>query len=348
MAIVVSRNGRDAKEIERSPIEQEGYLQKYIYDNPESLPLSEIKEDISLFIIAREFPTSSGPIDALGIDSAGEIYLIETKLYKNPDKRLVVAQILDYGASLWHGYNDFSEFVRIIDDQVNEKFNVGLNQKLRDRFGIADEGVSALLENIERNLNDGNFRFVVLMDRVSSKLKDLIVFMNQNTKFDIFAAEMEFYKYEDYEILITKMFGLEVKKNIGGPGRRGTIWTEKEFFDSVENEVSDKAITNVIKELYEFTRKESSRPPWLKRPTKYGIFNFFVRENDKDYSLFNVRSYGCIRFYGLNRRNEFRKGLQDLGLDILDDAKEREFRLDVFKEEVSLEDFKKVVMKLVL
>jgi hypothetical protein len=53
------------------------------------------------FLSDRAFPTNSGPIDALGINKDGEIYIIETKLYKNPDKRLVVAQVLDYGASLW-------------------------------------------------------------------------------------------------------------------------------------------------------------------------------------------------------------------------------------------------------
>lgn len=40
-------------------------------------------------------------IDAVALDQNGDIYLIETKLYKNPDKRQVIAQVLDYGASLW-------------------------------------------------------------------------------------------------------------------------------------------------------------------------------------------------------------------------------------------------------
>jgi RecB family endonuclease NucS len=54
--------------------------------------------------LAREFSTKSGPIDALGVDKDGELYLIETKFYKNPDKRTVVAQVLDYGASLWSNF----------------------------------------------------------------------------------------------------------------------------------------------------------------------------------------------------------------------------------------------------
>jgi hypothetical protein len=66
---------------------------------------------LRLLILAREFPTVSGPIDALGIDQDGNIYVIETKLAKNPDKRYVLAQVLDYGAALWRTYENGDEFI---------------------------------------------------------------------------------------------------------------------------------------------------------------------------------------------------------------------------------------------
>ncbi|MFQ3675128.1 MAG: hypothetical protein SNJ64_01125 [Endomicrobiia bacterium] len=141
MAIIISKNGKNAQKIDKSTFKKEDYLQKYIHDNPESIPLYDIKEDIRLLILAREFPTDSGPIDALGVDKDGKIYLVETKLYKNPDKRLVVAQVLDYGAFLWRSYSNFDKFARILDEKVHEKFGVNLDQKLGDFFGIDDEGV---------------------------------------------------------------------------------------------------------------------------------------------------------------------------------------------------------------
>lgn len=71
-------------------------------------------------ILAREFPTGSGAIDALGVDQDGELYLIETKL------------------------------------------------------------------------EAGSFRFVVLMDRLEPRLKDLIAFINRNCRFDVFGVELDF------------------------------------------------------------------------------------------------------------------------------------------------------------
>ena len=72
MAIIVSKNGKNAKKIDKSIIEKEDYLQKYIYDNPESIPIYEISDDIKVLVLGREISTNSGPIDAFGIDKNGE------------------------------------------------------------------------------------------------------------------------------------------------------------------------------------------------------------------------------------------------------------------------------------
>ncbi|HEY4497253.1 MAG TPA: hypothetical protein VJC20_00620, partial [Candidatus Paceibacterota bacterium] len=190
MAIIISKKGKNAQRIEKSNFEKEDYLQQYIYDNPESIPLYDIKEDIRLLILAREFSTNSGPIDAIGVDKDGEIYLVETKLYKNPDKRYVVAQVLDYGAALWSEGLDFDEFIRRLDEEVNKKFKASLRERLKEFFELGDEEAASLLENIRQNLNKGNFRFVVLMDKLHDQLKDLIIFINENSRFDIFAVEL--------------------------------------------------------------------------------------------------------------------------------------------------------------
>lgn len=129
MPIVVMKPGQGAKKVTQMPISQEEYLQKYIHDNPDIIPLDDIKEDLRLLVLAREFPASSGSIDALAVDDEGAVYIVETKLYKNPDKRLVVAQLLDYGAALWNSYRDYSEAERILDRAVNQKFPSDYEEK---------------------------------------------------------------------------------------------------------------------------------------------------------------------------------------------------------------------------
>lgn len=66
------------------------------------------------------------------------------------------------------------------------------------------EDVTDVLVAITDNLNSGNIKFVVLMDKLHNRLKDLIVYINQNSHFDIYAVEAEYYRYDDFEIIISK------------------------------------------------------------------------------------------------------------------------------------------------
>jgi hypothetical protein len=320
MAIIVTSGGRDAEKIDKSDMEAEDFLQKFIYDNPESLPLDDIKEDIRLLILAREFPTGSGPIDALGIDKDGEIYVVETKLYKNPDKRLVLAQVLDYGAALWRGYANFNDFLRTLEEHAQNQFHTSLNQKLKDFFGITDDDLSTLLDALESNLTDGNFRFVVLMNRLQDRLKDLIIFMNRNSRFDIFGVEMEFYKFKEYEIVIPKLFGSEVKVKVGistgATGRKK--WEEGNFFEDVRRRLPEKDV-DCIRRLYQFSARMADAMGWG-RGLDRGSFNpKFSKVSAR--SMYTVYSDGVMRlnFGWLNDTKKaeeysrrFREGLQGL------------------------------------
>jgi len=295
MTIIISKNGKNAQKIDKSSFKEEDYLQKYIYENPDSIPLYEIDENIRLLILAREFPTNSGPIDALGIDANGEIYLIETKLYKNPDKRLVVAQVLDYGAALTFNYRDFSDFLQTLETKVNQHFQTSLIQKINDFFGFADEEATGLIENLKTNLDKGRFRFVVLMDKLESRLKDLIIFLNQNSRFDVYGVELEYYNYNDFEIMIPRLFGAEVKKEMDVTTASGIRkqWNEKSFFEEIEKNLNDKEI-EAIKKLYDFSKLIADRINWGTGAQR-GSFNPILNKICPR-SLFSVFTDGRMSF----------------------------------------------------
>jgi hypothetical protein len=198
--------------VNKSDFQKEHRLQKYISENPESIPIYELKEDKRLFVAKREFPTSSGPIDALAVDEEGDIYVIETKLYKNPDKRTVVAQALDYGAALWKHMTDFRVFMEILNQETMKRFNLRFREKIQEFFNMDAEQVDYAIDTLQNNLTQGNIKFVILMDTIDGRLKDLIIYLNQNSSFDIYATQLEYYKFEEYEIVIPRIFGAEVKK----------------------------------------------------------------------------------------------------------------------------------------
>jgi hypothetical protein len=214
MTIIVSKkDSRSADVVNKSDFAQERNLQDYICDHPESIPIYELREDKRLLVAARELRTDSGPVDAFGVDQDGDLYIVETKLYRNPDKRTVVAQALDYGASLWR-HADFDELLSALNEAGTKQWKMTFREKLADFYSLEEEDVNALIESMQKNLGEGNLKFVVLMDKLDDRLKDLITYVNQNSQFDIYAVELEYYKHDIYEIIIPRIFGDEVKKDV--------------------------------------------------------------------------------------------------------------------------------------
>lgn len=263
MTLIVSKYGKNARVVPRSSIEKEDQLQEYIHDNPEVIPIYEIKEDRKLLIVAREYETISGSIDALAVDADGDLYIVETKLYKNPDKRKVVAQALDYGASLWRRSNDYEIFLDRIQNEIQKKFSLSFEEKAMIHFGIDEDGFSHLIEGIRLNLSSGTLRFVILMDKLDERLKDLIVFINQNSNFDIYAVELDQYKFEDYEIMIPRIFGVEVKKSLTSshPAGARRRWDEYSFLQQASERIDPEKVEQ-LKDLIDFCKVNCDSISW--------------------------------------------------------------------------------------
>lgn len=92
----MTRAGKSTR-VERQAFADEDALQRFIYQNPEALPVDDSDTDLRLHVLGREFPTTSGPIDILATDAEGRVCIIETKFYRNP--RQAVGSFADSG--LW-------------------------------------------------------------------------------------------------------------------------------------------------------------------------------------------------------------------------------------------------------
>jgi len=137
MSIIISKKGGEKRKLEKRTIGEEAKLQKYIFENPDVIPFDEIKENISFTVLDKEFPLNVGSIDVLGVDSEGDLYIIETKLYKDQDKRKVLAQVLDCGASLWGSYSGASDaLIQELDKRVLEGTDAGSREKLLSKMPI--------------------------------------------------------------------------------------------------------------------------------------------------------------------------------------------------------------------
>lgn len=260
MAIVFRKNDQNAEILNESKFAQEDSMQEYLINNPEIVPVYEIEEDARLLIVAREFSTASGPIDALGFDEYGNIYVIETKLFKNPDKRTVLAQAMDYGAALWKHHANAEDFFGQLDEYAYKYFDQGFKDKFCDFFGVEDSESDLAFDNIKSNLEDGSIKFVVMMDKLEARLKDLISYINQNSKFDVYAVELDFYKHDEFEVVIPKLYGAEVRKevNLHTPTvqKRGK-WDDQSFRVKVDELAPDQK--RAVLAIYDWVVESSDK-----------------------------------------------------------------------------------------
>lgn len=302
MAIIISKNNKDAQKLDPLDFGLEAEMQEYIYDNPNVIPLYDIKANIRLFVAAREFATKSGPIDALGFDQDGNIYVVETKLYRNPDKRTVVAQALDYGASLWRHSTDFDNFIELLNRHTSKQFGVIFQQKYAEFFDKED--ITDSLVAIKDNLNSGNIKFVIMMDTLHDQLKDLIVYVNQNSQFDIYAVELEYYKHAEFEIIIPKLFGDEVKKEVvstkASSGYTYNPISADEFSDHVNGKanLSDESKQTILKlrDTYQALADKQDSSVFYYYSPKADRAGFGVNDADGKQALL-VMSNGEVWFY---------------------------------------------------
>lgn len=104
--IIIDKSGKTVfPELVKMP--SEAWLQKLLPTCPEILPTAEIDSRYAkLFYIASEVATEStkigkGHIDILYLSTNGNLVIVETKLYRNPESsRQVIGQVLDYAVSL--------------------------------------------------------------------------------------------------------------------------------------------------------------------------------------------------------------------------------------------------------
>ncbi len=90
----------------------------------------------------------------------------------------------------------------------------GLGDPVKALGAFLDGDEQAALEHLGNpcdSLATGRFTAIVLMDHLPAQLRDLILFMNENSVFGILAVELEYYSHAGTEVAYPKLFGAETR-----------------------------------------------------------------------------------------------------------------------------------------
>lgn len=162
---------------------REGWFQELLYKNPSLIPIDEIEKVFGPLIpVARELPTSAGPVDVVYISPGGYITLVETKLFRNPEaRREVVAQIVDYAAAMagWT-YADLCDAVRLkrrMDEatpsSAGASIAVDADPILPLVLDETDFDEARFIDAVTKNLAEGKFLLLVAGDGIKHGVEQL-------------------------------------------------------------------------------------------------------------------------------------------------------------------------------
>jgi hypothetical protein len=165
-----------------SGYDDENMLKRLIKEYPTLLPTPTSSERI--FTLTDEYPIDGGSIDLLCVDNEGNIYIVETKLQKNSDRRTIIAQLLDYASQM--AKETFDTFKRKIEERTGESIDKIIGED------------TDIVNSIKQSLDEKRFVLIVCMDNIEQRLKDVIIHLNRDWGMDIFGLELNKYHIEGH------------------------------------------------------------------------------------------------------------------------------------------------------
>jgi hypothetical protein len=245
--------------LEESRFEAETQLQEALKLNPEVIPVSDL-DLAEVVVVGRETAVPAGAIDLLLVDAEGRVIIVETKLSRNPElRRQVVAQVMDYGASLWRTAPTLKQFEDLVlrywrstacEDQRLDgvaTLREGLDpifQEIRGEEWDYDLFESALSDNIA----NGQHVLLVVASGLTDKLsRDLLQYVNLCLDLPLYAVEIDVFETEGSQLIVPR--GVKYGGRTGRQPAKGR--TSRAAFLATCSAVASEFFTRMLDEARE-------------------------------------------------------------------------------------------------
>ena len=348
-------------------------LQDIIFGHPECIPISDLDESYNPLIpVCKELSTNAGPLDIFMITPNGDLVVIETKLWANPEsRRKVVAQILDYAKEMskW-SYSDLQREVnRNLKTKGNHLYDIVLNTSHDTTLNETD-----FVDAVSRNLRNGKFMLIIAGDGIREGAKNLTEFINQagNLNFSLSMIELPIFETPNGETLIlprTVVKTIEIQKiNIEIAEGFSIIsnYDQNSQKTLLDNEFRDEKwikrkdyLTTFWKEYVDQLQFDDPEQPMPKPMKKENLFIHPSGDDCNWISCYFMASQKRVGVYfkfkdnpqGINQKEQLHEYKEDikteLGDDVIwiwDDGKSEEFYISMELDDVYAKENKIEIM----
>ena len=242
-------------------------LENLLMDNPQLVPVDRF--NASTWIpVAKQISLEGHYPDIIGVDDTGQLYIIENKLYVNPDKKTVRNQIREYAfviRKLRAKNNGWQEFLDLIKDANNSNsedvkrrkniYGKSLDEILNDK--LHDNALSVVenekkskdcFQEIKKNFEEGDIILIIAIDKIRKNLRNSIDGENEldGKKLPMFALEVNEYKTKKGEkIIISNTYPFDLDDLIDKKDKIRIINNQEKFDDAFSKaKLSDEQKNN--------------------------------------------------------------------------------------------------------
>jgi hypothetical protein len=179
--------------VSEARFESESLLQRAIAEHPEAIPSQDLGMG-PLVTLALEIDFGHGPIDALAVDAQGRLVIIEFKRgTENPDVRKVVAQVLDYGSSLWKtSYEELEDAARRCHPGFETPMVEHVERRLAE-LNIDRFDPDAFRRGVETCLDTGDFVFLYIGRDLDARTQRIMRYLAEGPRMTFFAVEVDYF-----------------------------------------------------------------------------------------------------------------------------------------------------------
>jgi hypothetical protein len=187
-----------------APPFNEAKLQELLAKYPSLLPVDELSyEHGPMICLGREVATKAGPLDLLYVSPSGNLSIVETKLWHNPEaRRTVIGQIIDYTKEInaW-SYEDLDTAVK--KARCPGADGLSIFDRVRSIHPDLDE--TRFVDNVTRCLEDGRFLLIIAGNGIREGVQAMAEFLEPSLHFRLALVELGLFRMaedQDWPLLV--------------------------------------------------------------------------------------------------------------------------------------------------
>ncbi|HWH45119.1 MAG TPA: hypothetical protein VNT32_10340 [Thermoleophilaceae bacterium] len=203
--ILIRNPGGETSLVPEGAIPTEAQLHEALARHPELVPTTDLGLGRTA-AIGIESRLEGGRSDLVLLDSSGTVCIVEVKKADNPDTRRVIAQVLDYAASIWGLSvaefeskalslpNDERDLATVIEDEL----------ALPDETGDRSDAISRVLAGLETSLRTGDFVLAVAAPRIPDGVQRVVDYLGHRGQ-RLFGIEYSYFEADGTEIFVPRV-----------------------------------------------------------------------------------------------------------------------------------------------